>query len=204
MAKTLIWISFSLLGFLLALLPKPKIVFAILGICAVGAAAYILATFDGGPQDVLVGLALIGGPLAAGLVCAGALAGLGVRNLAVRGKRPHAVLLFATVAGVATLIVFNSSQQEQSSTNEKQLAIEFVRQHPDVVQKVGTTSTVSLSMSNTKNGKVVSYDFSVRGINTLYVVVDVTKHGEHPLFTLACMSLLGMNQRDPYSQPCRP
>jgi hypothetical protein len=113
------------------------------------------------------------------------------------------VLLFAIVVGVATLIVFNSSQQEQAAINEKQLATEFVKQHQDIIQKTGAKNTVSLLMSSMRNGRVVSYDFSVRGDEALYVVVEVSRHREIPLFNVACMSPLGMDQRDPYNQPCR-
>jgi hypothetical protein len=203
MTKTLIWITFPLIGFFLALLPKPKVVFIIMGICAVGAAAYILTTRHSDEQGIWFGVVIIGGPMAAGLVCAGALVGLWSRNLAIEGKKHYALLIVTIIVGSAVFIVFESQQQEKALIDEKRLAAEFVKKNEVIIQHVGAKSSVNLILSTMKNGTLVSYDFSVRGMKELYVVVEVFRQRGNPIFTLACMSPLDMDKDDPRKLSCR-
>jgi hypothetical protein len=200
MTKDLIWISLPAIGFCLGLLPKPKIVFSIVAVCAVGATAYILSRYEDEQQGVISGVVVIGGPLAAGFVAVGALVGSWGRKYAANGKAQYTLLISAIVFGSAAFLVFNSGRHEQAMIDQEHLALEFVKQNKEVMQEVGGHGKVSLVSSNIEHNTTVSYNISVRGAKRVDVTVDVSRQAGKPAFTLACITEIG--RRDPYKHPC--
>jgi peptidoglycan/LPS O-acetylase OafA/YrhL len=115
MTKELIWIAVPLAGFCLGLLPKPRIAFLLLGICAVVAAAYALSWYGGDAQGVLFGVILLGGGWAAVLLGLGAMLGSVARNYARMGKGRYTLLICALVFGAAALFALNSIRREHAA-----------------------------------------------------------------------------------------
>ncbi|MBM6579561.1 hypothetical protein ILT44_05150 [Microvirga sp. BT689] len=201
MLKDLIWISLLVIGFCLGLLPRPKIVFTIVTVCAVSAAAYILSGYQGEQQGVLFGAVMIGGPLAAGLVTVGALVGSWGRKYAANGKARSALLIAAIIFSSAAFLVFKSVQHYQAMIDQERLALEFVKQSKEVVQEVGSDANANVMMHKVQHDTTVGYDIFVRGSKILYVTVEVSRQAGKPIFSLACITRT--SQRDLYEHSCK-
>lgn len=186
------WIALPVIGFFLALLPKPKTAFTLLAVVALGLVAYMGSRFEGEQRGVLLMVVGIGGPWAAGLVGFGALLGSLTSKLATAGKRRYVLLISAVAVGTAAFAMVNSTRQAQSMAEEKQLAVEYVKQRQDIMQEAGGKVSVSLVSSLIRHDRHTLYDIGVHGEKTMYAIVEVSRASGKPVFTLACVTPLYM------------
>jgi hypothetical protein len=90
-------------------------------------------------------------------------------------------------------------------TGEKSaLAVEFARNHPQVIQAVGPPKKAYLTVGILKDGRPLRYDISVTGTKTISAIVDLDLTTDPPRFMLACLSPLSFGQRDSNKDPCAP
>jgi hypothetical protein len=202
MTKNLVWIALPVIGFCLALFPRPKIVFSVFGVGILGAIIYVVSNFQGEQRGVLLMAVAIGGPWAVGLLAIGALVGAWSRKYATTGKLRYTAVIATIVFGSAAVLIFKSDQNEHNEIEQKQLALDFVKQNQEIMRQVGGNAEVDVVTAGMTGNKTVSYDIGVRGQKTIYAIVEVSRQSGKPVFTLACTTSLYFGHRDPHKHPC--
>lgn len=90
---------------------------------------------------------------------------------------------------------------------ETMAVVEFVRTNETVLREVGAIQGAHVSSSRRAGDSLLPsrYSVSVGGARGRgYAEVDVTRHGERATFKLACITQLGLGQRDPRKDVCTP
>ena len=110
------------------------------------------------------------------------------------------VLIVAIFAG---LWMYERRADDRGHNNEA-LAVEFVRNHPQVIQAVGPPKKAFVTVGILKDGRPLGYEISVTGTKTISAIVDIDLTTDPPRFVLACLSSLWLAQRDSNKDPCAP
>jgi hypothetical protein len=114
------------------------------------------------------------------------------------------VVVIAFVAIVAAVGQIFSSHGRQAAENlERHLAVEFVRNNADLMQMAGADAKASLLTAPSRKNIHGLYDIALRGDNTFYVIVEVSRDAKGPTFTLLCTTKLYLSHRDVAKHPCQ-
>lgn len=92
----------------------------------------------------------------------------------------------------------------RAAREEMALVTGFVKSHEQVIREAGGIPEVYPESSLLKRAEVMPYRYivSVVGATTVHAVVDVSRSGGKPSFTLACVSRIPPGQRDPRKDVC--
>jgi hypothetical protein len=120
-------------------------------------------------------------------------------------------LLNLAAGAIIGALWLRSESLQKDATIEEGLALDFVKNHGVVVQKVGRDAAIYLSSTQTSgSGSLpVKYEFSLdaRQVNAdsrdLFAIVSVSRASGAPKFTLDCITPLSLGQRDSFKDPCK-
>jgi hypothetical protein len=108
------------------------------------------------------------------------------------------VLIFIS----AIIILILARQNNNIQVNEKQLAIEFVKNNAKISLEAGGKTEVSL-VSTTMLGRVPTmYEISVHGEKTIFAIVEVSRTAKPATFILSCTTEISSGYREAYKHPC--
>ena len=105
------------------------------------------------------------------------------------------------VVGWAILFLIQSHGNEAASLRERTLALQFVRDSPQVLQAAGGDGRVDLAYYIRSPYKPPMYVVGVHGTNTLYAVVEASGSSPAPTFRLLCTTSMHVDKQDHF-HPC--
>ena len=113
---------------------------------------------------------------------------------------------------LAGALIFNTQIKEKNKKDEVSKATDFVKNHKDVIEKVGNDIEINqVSSSISSSGVLMRYEFSVtpkgssfaiRQAKKIFAIVDVSRAGSD-LFSIACLTSIQPGNRDPFKDPCK-
>jgi hypothetical protein len=110
--------------------------------------------------------------------------------------------LVLAVSAVAGALWMRRENQRQALETERNLAGEFVRSNPRVIQAFGENFKVYPPASITEDGLPVRYEVVIATAPWSYAIVDVSRKSGSSVFTLACITSVPGGKRDPWKDPC--
>lgn len=102
----------------------------------------------------------------------------------------------------AVIILIFAHQNNNTRVNEKQSAIEFVKNNAKISQEAGGKTDISLVSTNMTDGVPVMYEISIRGEKTIYAIVEVSRTTKPATFILSCTTEISSGYREAYKDPC--
>lgn len=108
------------------------------------------------------------------------------------------ILIF--ISAITVLIIAN--QKNNTRVNEKQSAIELVKNNAKISQEAGGKTDISLVSTKMLDGVPVMYEISVRGEKTIYAIVEVSRTTKPATFILSCTTEISSGYREAYKHPC--
>lgn len=196
MFTTLLLFFLLLTSYFIGLLLKPKsgVVITIAGLFGILGYLFFNAHGDEGSPSLGGGLALVlafFGPVIVLIYCFGLLTGALTRKLSSKGKKIYAIIVTLIVLCGSSFYVLHTKQKDVNLKNEELLALDYVKNNPDVILSAGGDRYEVYPFSSTKaatDNLPEKYTISVSGKNKIYVTVKVSRASSHPDFKLLCIA----------------
>ena len=111
---------------------------------------------------------------------------------AAAGIAVGAVLLFICFR------VARHKYHQRRAKAESILALEYTRNHPEVIQLAGGQVEVSQVNSREMSSKAFRYEIEIHTPTPVFAIVDLSRVSGKAAFNLACITPLGPHQRDAF------